>query len=232
MRKPGLLLILAIYGLLFTHPALFTSHPHQAINKNPITEETQLNMKLLELDRRTFDDNPVSSVAHRPPIYNPPGWNTYSNRWFGVQFKFPPEGELKVSLNQNVLEVRVELPFTSGTLLTEKYLVFQASQRFACFDFLSSKDVMGNERQFIEVNGTKLEKEVLTEGAAGSVYSSINDSTRADRFYYSLSFVLRSSNPEVYPENPPPDFDRQQETKVFSKILSTLIIKHGLPGVI
>lgn len=229
MRKLNLVVLLAVLSLLISQLAFPTTPTDQAVETNATRELQQANTKLVKLEYGTVNINSMKSTYDRLAIHHTSSWKTYSNRRFGIEFKFPPGGNLELNHSANALEVRVNLPFKPGTLLTEKYLIFRASHQASYLDF-SIRDI-GCEQQSVKVNGTRLEKLLFSEGAAGSVYDSVNYFTHAGRFYYSLRFILHSTNPYVY-NNPPPDFDHHKEAKVFSEILSTLCITNEPRGVI
>jgi hypothetical protein len=64
-------------------------------------------------------------------------------------------------------------------------------------------------------------KESGADAGAGNVYLLTSYSVLHDTTCVTITFVLHSSNPQMY-DTPPPDYDPVSESKVFGKILNTL----------
>ncbi len=206
MIKKKLLLVVLLTTLAITltgQTSISNPHPHRDRKKtvNACPEETNL----------------------RPHSDDFSDWNTYRSERFGIEFKFPPQGTLDVRMEPGKLSIRLDLPKESGTLLTGKFLSLLVRKSF--LDLVEEVPLTGlkeGESEFVEVTGEEFEKFRLSEGAAGSRYDSTIYLTRSEGYYYLFDFVLRSSNPDVYGDDPPPNFNRAEEREVFVKLLSTV----------
>jgi hypothetical protein len=145
------------------------------------------------------------------------GWNSYQDANFGFSFKYPPGSTVS---GQTDTSGRVDLPFTQGTNLKEKYIdVSVVENASTC---VSSHSHPGVSSENITINGTPFLKESGSEGAAGNIFDWVGYSAFKGSDCISLNFILHSTNPGVY-TTPPPLFDPAAESAVFSTIMSTFV---------
>jgi heat shock protein HslJ len=154
-----------------------------------------------------------------PELLQGTDWQLCRSRAFGFEIQFPPEGMLT---DQTETTARIDLPFTPGTNLTEKYLEIAARQGFQpCSSPLAEGFAPGSiPTETVEINGVEFIKESAQEGAAGSIFEWAAYSTSRADLCFSLSFVLHSTNPEME-ATPPPLFDKEAEMQVFEEIVRT-----------
>jgi hypothetical protein len=120
------------------------------------------------------------------------GWITFRGP-YGVTLCLPPGGAV---VPHAAGVVRVELPFPSGTLLTELFLLLEAGTG----PLPPGNPVHIGSREFLFSH--------TEEGAAGSRYESFQYATSLDeRNWISLRFVIHTANPGMFP-SPPPSYDR------------------------
>lgn len=139
-------------------------------------------------------------------------WKTYRNNDYNFVFKYP--------LGSVIIDVgtdRIILPIQSGTLLAEKFVNVIAGHE--CEDYYK---VLVNESEAVSYNNVEFLKEVYGEGAAGNIYASERYTTIRNGKCISLEFVLHSVNPGNF-DNPPPNFNKEEERKVFEQIMSTFM---------
>jgi len=145
------------------------------------------------------------------------GWQLYQNTKYGFAFQIPP-GSVVTSKFDN--GGHVLLPFTSGTNLVEKYMDVTVAENASSCKSIYSNAMSQASAQTVTINGIQFLQETSTEGAAGNVYDWTGYSTFKGTTCISLSFVLHSNNPGVFP-TPPPVYDKAAESAVFSTIMST-----------
>jgi hypothetical protein len=143
------------------------------------------------------------------------GWNTYQNVKYNFSFQFPP-GSSIASQSDNA--GRVYLPFTAGTNLVQKYVDVSVTEGAATCKSPESSPQASS--QSVTINGIQFLKESGSDGAAGNLYDWTGYSTTKGNACISLTFVLHSTNPGVFP-TPPPLFDATAESAVFSTIMTT-----------
>ena len=142
-------------------------------------------------------------------------WNTYQNVKYGFHFKFPP-GSSIASQSDNA--GRVYLPFAPATNLVQKYVDVNVVEDATQCKSPATTQMATSEN--VTINGIPFLKETGAEGATGNYYDWIGYSTQKGTDCISLTFVLHSTNPGVYP-TPPPLFDATAESAVFGTIMST-----------
>ncbi len=143
------------------------------------------------------------------------GWMNYQNPVYKFTFMIPPSS---VFVNMSSNQARINLPFTAGTNLSEKYVeVFVAENVDPCVDTgvgpaQTSQNVTINNIQFLQ--------QVGQEGGAGQIHEWTSYSTLKNNACITLRFVLRSANLGNYP-TPPPAFNKEAESLVFTQIMNT-----------
>jgi Ig-like domain from next to BRCA1 gene len=170
----------------------------------------------------TLTPTPATAVPSATPAAttsgsNTTGWNTYQNSKFGFSFQFPPGSAVS---GQTDNAGHITLPFAAGTNLQEKYLdVSVVEDASSC---KSPQSTAGATSENITINGTPFLKESGSQGAAGNFYDWVGYSAFKGTDCISLTFVLHSTDPGVYPTMPP-IFDKTAESAVFSTIMSTFV---------
>ena len=157
-------------------------------------------------------------------------WLTYTNSYYGFQFRYPPRLEDLPSQDNNY--ARIDLPFVQGTNLGEKYLQVDVVENanpcrspVAASSFVQSSET-------VMLNGITFLKETGQEPAAGNLYQFVAYSTARDNACVSLSFVLHSVNPGNL-ATPIPVFDYAAESAIFEQIIGTytwLALSTATPG--
>jgi Ig-like domain from next to BRCA1 gene len=141
---------------------------------------------------------------------------TYQNAKYNFKFALPTGATIQ---SQTDTLGRVNLPFASGTNLQEKYIDVNVRENVTpCGSTLVGGSAVTSEN--VTINNIQFNKQTSTEGAAGSVYDTVAYSTVRNNACISLSFVLHSANPGNFP-TPPPLFDKNAESAVFTTIMNT-----------
>jgi hypothetical protein len=160
---------------------------------------------------------PTATTAPTTPTATPfgTGWILYNNAKYAFAFQVPPGSNIS---SQYDTGGRVFLPYTSGTNLTEKYLDLSVVEGAStCKSPYSNPS---GTSQTVTYNGVQFLKETGSEGALSNIYDWTGFSTVKGNACISLTFVLHSINPGVYP-TPPAVFDAAAESAIFSTIVST-----------
>lgn len=144
------------------------------------------------------------------------GWNSFQNSKYGFSFKYPPGSTIATQTDN---AGRVTLPFTAGTNLADKYVDVSIVEGAATCKSPNGMGPQGTSSN-VTINGIQFLKETQSEGAAGNLYDWTAFSTTKGNACISLTFVLHSINPGVYP-TPPPVFNKAAESAVFDTIMST-----------
>ena len=146
------------------------------------------------------------------------GWQLYSNTKYAFAFQIPPSSSIA---SQSDTSGRVNLPFTPGTNLGEKYLEVRVVEGASvCKGPYSNPNDPGLSTQNVTINGIPFLKEASTGNALSNIYDWTSYSTVKGNACVSLTFILHSTNPGVF-QTPPPLFDKTAESAIFSTIMST-----------
>ncbi len=151
---------------------------------------------------------------------NMPTWLTYTNATYGFELQYPPGGSIAAGGSDTA--TRINLPFTSGTNLSEKYLEISVVDGASpCQSPQASGWEPGSlSPETVNLASLTWTKESAAEGAAGSIYRWTAYSTVHGSLCVSLTFVLHSHNPGMYP-TPPATYSEPSETSVFALIVNT-----------
>jgi hypothetical protein len=74
--------------------------------------------------------------------------------------------------------------------------------------------------QNVTINGIPFLKETASEAALSNIYDWVAYSTVKGNACISLTFILHSTNPQVW-EVPPPQYDYAAESAIFPTIMAT-----------
>jgi plastocyanin len=122
------------------------------------------------------------------------------------------------------------LPFTPGTNLVEKYLdVNVATNATTCSSPLTQGYAPGSfQSQQVTINGINFVNESGSNAGAGNIFNWVAYSILQGTNCISLGFTLHSTNPGNSP-TPPPAFDMNAESAVFSNIVSSFVFTNAVP---
>jgi hypothetical protein len=151
------------------------------------------------------------------------GWSTYVNGKYAFSFKYPPGSSIE---SQSDKSGRVNLPFTTGTTLSGKWVDVTVVEGANPCKSPNAGQVSSSQN--VTINGIQFLKEFGGEGTAGHFYDITAYSTAANNACISMTFVLKSVDPGVFP-TPPPAYDKAAESAVFSTIVSTFTLS-SLPA--
>jgi len=156
--------------------------------------------------------------THTPtPSATPVGgdWLTYTNPKYGFQLRYPPQGQL---ISQSDNYAKINLPFTPGTNLRDKYLEIQVTETLnPCRTSLSG---VVTASETVTINRISFLRETGMDGAAGNFYDWVAYSTLRGTTCISLGFVLHSLDPGALP-TPVVIFDKAAESVVFAQVVCT-----------
>ncbi len=167
---------------------------------------------------------PASPIPTTTPTSAiPSDWLTFMNLRYGFEFKYPPQGQILSGNTDNY--ARIDLPFTSGTNLSEKYLeVFVVENANPCQSPLQTP----NPSETVVINGISFLKQTGADAGLGHLRQWTAYSTLVNNACVSLDFILHSLNPGNS-TTPPPVFDFAAESAVFGQIISTFNIFPVIP---
>ena len=165
---------------------------------------------------------PTATLTPTPTATNPPPatQQTLNNTRYGFGLQYPT-GSTLGSVSDTY--ARINLPFTAGTNLVEKYLEVTVFENLpTCTSPLTTGYAPGTivPQPVTSLTGIQFIKESGQEGAAGQTYEWVAYSTTKGTACVSLSFVLHSANPLNFPV-PPPVYSKDLESAVFLDILSS-----------
>lgn len=138
---------------------------------------------------------------------------------FGFEVLYSQEAKL---VDQTATSARIELPFTEGTNLTEKYVEMTVMQGAGeCASPLAAGSPSESiQSEPVEIAGLSFLRQSGVGAAAGNRYDWLAYSTERNGRCVSLGFVLHSFDPELVP-TPPPTYDRDAEAAVFDEIVKS-----------
>ncbi len=116
--------------------------------------------------------------------------------------------------------IRIDLPFTQGTTLSEKYLKITVREKIAPEECSNPAQTIIKKVETVRVRDMEFKKEIGRETAAGNLYESVSYSIMKQDKCFGFTFILRHADAGVYP-SPPKKFDREKETEIFERIIST-----------
>jgi hypothetical protein len=166
--------------------------------------------------------NPIiyraGSVPTAVPSATPGGdWLTFTNSRYGFMFGYPGSSQIVAGGTDNY--TRINLPFTPGTNLSEKYLeVSVAENATVCESPLASSGAQTSET--VVISGVTFLKQTAADAGVGHLHDWVAYSTSRNNVCVSLGFVLHSLNPDNF-ATPPAVFDKAAESAVFGQIIST-----------
>ncbi|MGB8981625.1 MAG: NBR1-Ig-like domain-containing protein [Anaerolineales bacterium] len=144
-------------------------------------------------------------------------WLTYNNTAFGFHFKYPPQGQIS---EEDFNALRMDLPFTQGTNLREKYLEMRAVEGAdPCQSPLATSSMLSTSENVV-INGITFLKQTGGDAGAGNIHEWIAYSTLKGSLCISMDFILHSLNAGNFP-TPPPVFDKAAEAQLFTQMMST-----------
>ena len=172
-------------------------------------------------DRALWGSPRIARTASTPPTLTPippiNDWLLYTNPTYGLEFKYPPQAQI---LNQTANTLKMNLPFTPGTNLHEKYLEMIVRENInPCRSPLATSSMLGSSETVV-INGISFLKETGGDGAAGNFYDWVAYSTTRNTACISMDFVLHSVNAGNFP-TPPPIFDKAAESVLFTRMMET-----------
>jgi heat shock protein HslJ len=147
-------------------------------------------------------------------------WPVYRNETFGFEISYPEGGAAPPTGDDT--SMRIDLPFTAGTNLQEKYLQIDASSGAAeCASPLTEGYAPGQlTPETVTIGGLDWTKVSGSDAGAGNYYDFTAYTTTQGDTCVSLSFVLHSTAAQNY--TPPlPEFNRDAETAIFEQIVGT-----------
>ncbi len=140
----------------------------------------------------------------------------YQNAKYNFKFTLPTGAAIASQADNTG---RVNLPISSGTNLSEKYIQVNVVEGAnPCV----SPAVGGtqNAPENVTLNNIQFVKLTGSEGAAGNIYDWVTYATTRNNACITLAFILHSVNPNNFPV-PPPVFDKNAESAVFTTIMNS-----------
>jgi hypothetical protein len=164
-----------------------------------------------------------TSTAGVSPTFTPTStmegsWFSFGTGLYHFQFLYPGDAQLVDGSRDNY--ARINLPFASGTNLSQKYMEMIVTENAdPCRSPLATSSILETSETVV-INSLTFLKETGQDGSAGHLNKWVAYSTSRDDACVSLNFVLRSANPDVF-ATPPPLYDEAAESVVFRRIVST-----------
>lgn len=142
--------------------------------------------------------------------------SAYQNTKYNFKFTLP-SGAAIASQSDNV--GRVNLPFASGTNLSEKYIQVNVVENASpCISPVM--DGVSATTENVTINNIQFARQTGQGIALGNIYDWVAYSTVRNNACISLTFILHSTNPAAQP-TPPPLFDKNAESAVFTTIMNS-----------
>ncbi|HEX9332068.1 MAG TPA: hypothetical protein VF896_09285, partial [Anaerolineales bacterium] len=130
----------------------------------------------------------------------------------------PPQAQI---VNQSANSIKLNLPFTPGTNLAEKYLQMSVNENVnPCQSPLSDTSRPGSPTETVVFNGIPFFKQIGGDAGAGNFHEWVGYSTLKNNACISMDFVLHSLAAGAF-EPPVPEFDKVAESAVFTQVMST-----------
>ncbi len=163
----------------------------------------------------------ATGLCSTTAVTSDPAWSLCSSLAYGFEFQFPTGGTLS---DNTAASARIDLPFTPGTNLTEKYLQLDVQENASpCSSPLAAGYDPGTvPTEPATFNGLQFTKQGGHDAGAGNRYDLTAYSIDQGGTCLSLSFVLHSFVPELKP-TPPPVYDPAAELAVFMEIMNTFV---------
>jgi hypothetical protein len=178
------------------------------------------NNNIADYDKFYSGDAPPGYQPQLIVIYYIPTANTqlYVNPTYDFAFVYPSQGQIS---NQTTSGAHITLPFAPGTNLVAKYLdIAVTPNATACSSPMTSQYLaLSYQSQQVTINGINFLKQSGEQGAAGNIYNQVSYSTLKGTNCIIFYFTLHSVD-AIYP--PPPTFNMQAESAVFTNIVSSL----------
>jgi hypothetical protein len=161
---------------------------------------------------------PAATPTPLPPEI-PAGWICYQNPTFGFEVCYP-EGAFITTASDS--HSRIQLNFLSGTNLVDKWMDVDSREGLAdCASPQAEGYAAGSlTEETRTINGLEFFVQSGADAGAGNQYAWTGYSTERDGVCVSLTGVLHSTNPAMYP-TPPPEYDPAGEAAVFDEIVAT-----------
>ncbi|HEU4743739.1 MAG TPA: CARDB domain-containing protein, partial [Anaerolineales bacterium] len=148
----------------------------------------------------------------------PNDWLKYTNPAYGFEFRYPPQAQIVEQSNNSL---KMNLPFTPGTNLVEKYLQMSVNENVnPCQSPLSYLSRPGSPTETVVFNGISFLKQVGGDAGVGHLHEWVGYSTLKNNACISMDFVLHSLAPGNY-STPPPIFNKEAESAVFAQMMGT-----------
>jgi hypothetical protein len=140
----------------------------------------------------------------------------FQNTKYNFKFTLPTGATIQ---SQSDTLARVNLPFSSGTNLSEKYIEVVVRENVnPCVS--PTMDGASATTETVTINNIQFTKQSGQGVALSNIYDWVAYSTTRNNACISLTFILHSANPGVF-TTPPPVFDKNAESAVFSTIMNS-----------
>jgi hypothetical protein len=142
--------------------------------------------------------------------------NVYQNTAYNFKFTLPSGATIQ---SQSNTVGRVNLPFSAGTNLTEKYIEVNVRENVnPCLS--PTMDGASATTETVTINNIQFTKQNGQGVALSNIYDWVAYSTVRNTACISLTFVLHSASPGAF-STPPPEFDKNAESAVFTTIMNS-----------